>query len=237
MDMNMNRQTDIPPHAAPGARYFDDQPPASPQWLPLFISLMLVLLTLFIFLTTYAESDVEKVRIFKEHFRKSLVMQGEGGMGAVSITDAGTAADTPQPLIRRMKSSGIDKKRMDEFLTLNQVKALEVREGKQGLAVIIPDAAAFEPGKNRLTENAVKTLAALSPLVAELPYLVEIKGFAAGAPPQGYGDLLEFSASRALLVYDYFINRDIAPVKLKVSARGSAAPQDKVEIIFKSPEL
>jgi flagellar motor protein MotB len=222
--------------------YFDDeQVHASPPWMPLFLSLMLVLLTLFIFLTTFAEKDKVKVEAFKRHFRQSLLLPEKERMGTPSVTDIGGPVEPVQAIINRMKSRGINKKLMDDFLTLNEIKDLQVRDGKNGVAVILPETAAFEPEKKDLTRNSRRFLNSISYLVSELPYLVEIKGYAAGAPA-GFNDSLEFSARRAAEVYNYFLEKDIAPVKLKVSGcgdafEGSGVPQDKVEIIFKEAEL
>ncbi len=83
---------------------------AAPQWLTLFISLMLVLLTLFIFLTTFIKDDKRKIRDFREEFKKSLMLPGKGDRGAFAITDIGTEDDPVQRLVNRMKSKGINKK-------------------------------------------------------------------------------------------------------------------------------
>jgi flagellar motor protein MotB len=241
--MNMDMDMDMDTNTKGGInRLLKEETATSPSWMPLFFSLMLVLLTLFIFLITYAETDKEKIRIFKEQFQKSLELSGEEGRGAQSIIRGGTGQDPLSALINRMKSEGIDKKLMDEFLTLNQIKELEVMGGKSGVSVILPEVAVFEPGSNRLTGKAVDYLAAVSYLAAELPYLVEIKGFSPGTVPTGYTDALEFSARRALLVYNFFLSQQIPALKLKVSGcgdafAGSGIPQNKVEIIFKSPGL
>lgn len=222
--------------------YFDDeQVHTSPTWMPLFLSLMLVLLTLFIFLTTFAEKDKVKVEVFKKHFRESLLMPEKERMGTPSVTDIGGPVEPVQAIVNRMKSEGINKKLMDDFLTLNEIKDLQVRDGKNGVAVILPETAVFEPEKKDLTRQSRQFLNSISYLVSELPYLVEIKGYAAGVPA-GFNDSLEFSARRAAEVYNYFLEKDIAPVKLKVSGcgdafEGSGVPQDKVEIIFKEAEL
>jgi len=224
--------------------YFEDDDAATtPQWMPLFISLMLVLLTLFIFLTTFAEGDRRKVERFREYFRESLLLSGGKGVdGAPSITDVGTGVDPLKSLVNRMKSEGINKKLMDDFLTLKEIKDLEVMDGRRGVSIVLPETVGFVPGKNQLKRFSEDFLDSISYLVSELPYMVEIRGYSTSAVPIGYTDALEFSAKRALLVYDYFVNRDIAPVKLKVSGCGDAfedsgVTQDKVEIIFKSVEL
>ena len=210
--------------------------------MPMFISLMLVLLTLFIFLVTYTKGSQTKVQMFKEQFRRSLMLTGEGGNGVHSITDLGTPYNPARVLINRMKSKGINKKLMDDFLTLSQIKDMEVRDGERGVSIILPEVVGFVPGKNQLTDQAVGFLDTVVILVDELPYLVEIKGYSTETVPPGYSDPLEFSAKRAALVYNYFINKEVEPVKLKVSGCGAAfkdsdVPQDKVELIFKTEDL
>ncbi len=183
-----------------------------------------------------------KIETFRKEFRESLWLPGEGGKGARSVTDLGTPDDPARNLINRMKSKGINKKLMDDFLTLRQVKDLVVREGKRGVSIILPETVGFVPGRNELTGQAGMYLDTVSILSRDLPYTVEIKGYSTGVLPPGYKDALEFSALRAALVYNYLVNLDIPPVKLKVSGCGDAfkdsgVPQDKVEIIFKTEDL
>ena len=198
--------------------------------------------TVFIFLTTYTKGSKFKVRKFRDQFRKSLMLSARAGKGVPSITDLGTPDNPARTLINRMKSKGINKKLMDDFLTLNQVKDLVVRDGQRGVAIVVPEVVGFVPGKNQLTDRARRFLDRVSILAYELPYLVEVKGYATGSLPPGYTDALEFSAKRAALVYRYFLNKDVPPEKLKVSGCGdafqeSSVPQDKVEIIFKTEDI
>lgn len=213
----------------------------APVWMPVFISLMLVLLTIFIFLTTFSESDKTKVRIFKENYRNQLFHTGKSSAGIDAILDSGTGEDPLSRIVNRMKSKGINKNIMDEFLTLKQIKELPVLGGDRGVSIVLPDVVAFEPGVNRLTDKAVEYLESIAYLVSELPNSVEIKGYSSGAHT-GAEDALEFSAQRAFLVFDFFVQKNIAAAKMKVSGcgdafEGSGVAQDKVEIIFKSPEL
>lgn len=220
----------------------DEQVHVSPPWMPLFLSLMLVLLTLFIFLTTFAEKDKAKIEAFKKHFRESLLMPEKERKGTPSIIDLGGPVEPVRAIVNRMKSEGINKKLMDDFLTLNEIMDLQVMDGTRGVAVILPEVATFEEGKKDLSRKSRRFLNGIAYLVSELPYLVEIKGYATSRVPAGFTDALEFSARRAAEVYNYFLEKDIPPVKLKVSGcgdafEGSGVPQDKVEIIFKEAEL
>jgi flagellar motor protein MotB len=214
----------------------------TPPWMTLFLSLMLVLLTLFIFLTSFAETDKAKIAMFKKHFRKSLLIPEEERRGTPSITDIGGPVEPIRNIINRMKSEGINKKLMDDFLTLNQIKDLQVMDGKSGVSVILPEVAYFEDGKKDLTQKSKQFLSRITFLVLDLPYLVEIKGYCTAGVPDGMKDSLEFSARRAAEVYNYFLEKEVPAVKLKVSGCGDAfgesnVPQNKVEIIFKEAEL
>jgi flagellar motor protein MotB len=215
---------------------------AGSAWMSLFISLMLVLLTIFIFLTTFARGSKFKVQKFRAEFRRSLMLPGKKSLGARSITDVGTKEEPVRALINRMKSTGINKKLMDDFLTLNQIKDLVVRDGQRGVSIILPEVVGFVPGKNEITDTARRFLETVTLLADELPYLVEIRGYSSENVPPGYADALEFSAKRAALVFNYFIAREVEPEKLKVSGcgtafQGSGVPQEKVEIIFKTEDL
>lgn len=226
-------------------KYYQDELQDSqsrPPWMTMFISLMLVLLTLFIFLVTFTEMDKSKVEFFKQFFRESMLMPELNREGRMSITDLGTPVEPVKAIINRMKSNGINKKLMDDFLTLNQIKDFDVVDGKRGVVVVLPEVAIFEQDKSNLTRQSRQYLSSISFLVSQLPYLVEVKGYASQTVPLGYTDALEFSARRASVVYDYFLQEGVAPVKLKVSGCGdafgqSSVSQDKVEIVFKEAEL
>ncbi|MCP4219384.1 MAG: hypothetical protein GY765_32415 [bacterium] len=219
----------------------DEQHESGASWMTLYISLMLVLVTLFIFLTTFAETDKAKIETFKRSFRKSLLLAPQERKGMKTITDMGTPVDPLRSLLNRMKSEGINKKLMDDFLTLNHIKDLEVRDGKRGISVILPEVIGFVEGGEELTKTSRKFLGGVSFLAAELPYLVEVKGYCYNTP-EGYTDALEFSARRASIVYGYLLEKDVSPIKLKVAGCGDAfaqsdVPQDKVEITFKEADL
>lgn len=222
----------------------EDKIQTTPPWMTLFISLMLVLLTLFIFLTTFAKGDKRKVQTFKYEFKKSLMIPGEGRPGQFSIVDMGTPDDPKRQLLNRMKSKGVNKKLMDDFLTLQQIKDLEVLDGDRGVSIIVPEVIAFEDDREglTLTPASEKFLRSVSFLAQELPYLVEIKGYSRPGRPRGYTDALEFSARRAQRVYEFMIGLNVPALKLKVSGCGDAfgdsdVPQNKVEIIFQSTDL
>jgi flagellar motor protein MotB len=216
--------------------------PRTPRWLYIYLSVILKFLTVFIFLYTFTEKDLNKVRIFKENFKKGLVLFGSGGGGRESVVEI-SGADPLESLVNQMKSQGINVRLMTQFLTGPQIKTLQVREGQGGTVVVIPEAIVFSPGSLEIPPGSRPLLERLELLIYNLSYLVEINGYAGSGPAPLAADPLELSARRAMAVYNYFIARGIHPLKLKAGGFGDAfavtggGSPDKVELAFKSPEL
>ena len=74
-----------------------------------------------------------------------------GVISAFGLLGVGTPEEPARTLINRMKSKGINKKLMDDFLTLNQVKDPVARDGQRGISIILPEVVGFVPGKNEIT--------------------------------------------------------------------------------------
>lgn len=215
-----------------------DEAPGAPHWMPIYFSLMLVLLTLFVFLFSYTEKDPAKVRVFRENFKKSLMLIGTGRGGAEAAHDNPYGGDPLAALVNRMKYEGLNAALTDEFLTLAQIKGLRVRDGQRGAVVVVPQEIAFGPGGSELNTDSRNALTRISFLAAELPYLVEVAGYAG---PDAGGDPLEASARAARRVYEFLLQKGVDPRKLKVAGYGRGGAGDKsrarIEIAFKEPEL
>ena len=211
-----------------------------PAWLTMFLSLMLVLITLFVFLTTYTEHNKSKIEIFKNHFKQSLVLIGKGQGGKKSIVD-NSEIDPLKEILNRMKSEGLSVKLMKEFLNQQQIKELDVKQGRNGIVIVLPKTIGFSDNSFNLNKKVLSYLNKIAYLASDLPYLVEIRGYSGNVLPKGVKDEFELSLKRALEVYKYFINKGINPVKLKVSGCGidnsDNKNKDRVEIIFKEISL
>ena len=209
-------------------------------WLPLFTSLMLVLLTFLVFLVTYSEPDPGKADSFRGEFRRRLISKPVGPGGAVPLA-LEKGVDPLQLVVSRLKEEGLSVKLVDEFLTLSEIRDLNVKEARSGVAVTFPEVLLFN-ADGRLTGKSRRLLTSFSYLAAELPYLVEVKAFAKnpglGAEMAG----LESAARRSLELYREMSARGVAPGKLKASGFLLGRDSDpeasfRVEIEFKEPEL
>ncbi len=215
----------------------------------LLLSLMLILLSLFIFLTTFTESDRKKIEIFKRHYNKSLMFSGEGTVGKESVVDSNEGGDPLFSLLKRIKSENINRELMVKYLTLQEIKDLEVFEGISGVVLVLPQVVRFRKGRYELDYTAKKYLSKILFLVKDLPFEVELRGYSSR---EGFVDdqlkeeveavsdrvLLKDSARRAMVVYEYFIGNGVSPEKIFVSGYGDSisddhAVKDKVEILFK----
>jgi flagellar motor protein MotB len=222
--------------------YHPDEPLGkTPRWLYIYLSVILKFLTVFIFLYTFTEKDLHKVRIFRENFKQSLTLLGRGGPGREAIVDV-RGADPLKVLANRMKAQGITVKLVEEFLSLQQIKDLQVRAGESGQAVILPEAVRYAPAVVAVPEASKPFLKSVARLLADIPYLLEINAHSSAALPAGVADPLELSAQRAVAVYNYFVEQGADPQKLKASGYGSdgaeaVAGRDRIELVFKSPDL
>jgi len=210
----------------------------------LLLSLMLILLSLFVFLTSFTESDKKKIEIFKRHFNTSIMFSGKGNTGKASLTEFGNNSDPLNNIIRKMKSNNINRELMVKYLTLKDIKDMRVYKGLNGIVLVLPEVIRFRKDRMKLDFTARKYLSKILFLVKNLPYEVEIRGysskqnFGGNLKDNSYGEILKDSAARAMLVYDYFISNGASPAKLFVSGYGDSikkkdAVKDKVEILFK----
>lgn len=223
--------------------YHKDIDTSTPQWIPMFLSLMLVLITLFVFLTTFAEGDILKTEEFRRFFKESMMMpekvetgkEEEGGY-------VSTESNPLKALVNRMKSKGINGKLMVDFLTPNPLDGIDIKDGRDGVVVTLPEIVSFATGKAILSRRARIYLTKIAYLASILHYLVEIKGYTSPDFPTHMTDALELSCQRAIVVYNYLVMRKVNPAKLKITGHGDAfaesgVRQDKVEILFKEIDL
>ncbi len=222
-------------------RVYFEEDYTKPAWLTIFLSLMLVLITLFVFLSTYTEHDKSKIEIFRNHFKQSLVLSGKGQGGKRSIIDNSTVEPLDE-ILNRIKGEGLSVKLMNEFLNQQKIKELKVKRGERGVVVVLPVSIGFDNNKSvNLNKKILPYLNKIAFLAADLTYLVEIKGYSGNKIPKGIKDELELSSRRALAVYDFFIKKGVNPVKLKVTGCGydnsKSENKDRVEIAFKEISL
>jgi len=205
----------------------------------LLLSLMLILLSLFIFLTSFTESDKKKIKIFKKNFNKSIMFSGKGNIGKESITEFGDNGDPLSNILKKMKSENINVKLTVKYLTLKNIKDMKVYKGKNGLVLVLPETIMFRKRGNSLDFTAKKYLSKILFLVKDLPYEVEIRGYSSGKGLNNdYKRILKDSANKAMAVYEFFIGNGVAPEKLFVSGYGKLTDpnrlfSDRVEILFK----
>ncbi len=209
-------------------------------WMPIFLSLMLVLLTLFVFLSTYTEKDPQRVRIFRENFKKAFVLLGSGSAGAKAVREV-RGGDPLQALVNRLQWEALSDEHMERFLDLAQIKELQVARGERGVTVVVPERIGFGPGAD-LLPAARSALTRIAWLASVIPYQVQVTAHCGAGVPPGAGDALEYSARRGTAVYRFLLQRGVSPVKLKVTARGDAlargrADDNRVEIAFQEPQL
>lgn len=184
------------------------------------ISLFLVLITFFIVLIRFVETDPEKVEHFKRDYSRSLSLKP--ALGAAKRTVEKKAAvyddfDPLQTLINRMKVEGISVPLMNQYLTTNQIKTLQLISGETGLVLRLPQAINMHEGSAAISDDGRKNLDKLSALLLELPYTIEIHGVGVARERPADFQTLEKGVMASQSVYRYLLQMGIVPEKLKIS--------------------
>lgn len=198
-------------------------------WLTTYLDIIMLILTFFVFLTTFTVQDRDKVSKFRDHFRKSLILAGSGTRGAVSIADSARDAAV-ENLVNKVKKDGLSLQLTEKFLEISEMKDLQVRDGNEGIVITFPEALLFEAGT--LNSKGREYLGRIASFLAAVPYFVELKGVCR----EGREDPLGYSVKMGLEVYSMLVSSGVSKAKLKVTGNGSSfsvegqASTDRVEM-------
>ena len=185
----------------------------------LFLSLLLVLITFFIVLTRFVETDSSKVAHFSREYNAQLFFGvREKAVAAVGMRqEQGNEYNPLQSLVNRMKSIGITEPLMNEYLTVNKIKELKVISGEEGIVLRLPQPLNFEAQDTVLSERSRNILNKLKVLFVELPYIIEVKGVGLRKTDEDLFPVLEAGVAVSQTVYRQLINMGVMPEKIKIS--------------------
>ncbi len=206
------------------------------SWLPLYLSLILIILTFFVALTSFSIRIKEKMKVFKKSYRESFIFIGGKSKGEISILNIGDA-DRLQFIINQMREKGIDEKSMRKYLKETDLLNLGVSVIKDGKEIVFPVKAFFKGGSTEIDPKKYYLLLKVLPLVKYLPYYVTIKSY----PDSNKVDFLkafELAGKRAYSVFQFFKEEGVYEKKLSIESY-SFAPEDKkasFSIVFSEEE-
>ncbi len=203
-----------------------------------FLSLLLVLITFFIVLTRFVETDPQKVDRFKRNYSHSLffVEPGKGKKQIEQQAEIFVETDPLQTLINRMKAIGLTEPLMNQFLNMNEIKVLNVISGESGLVLRLPEPIRLFGDTLALSDEGRKILERLKVLFVELPYIIEIKGVGIQREGALTFKTLELGVTASQCVYRQLLLMGVLPDKIKISGTVDAQVSNEgsyIELAFR----
>jgi len=213
-------------------------------WQIVYTGFILIMLTFFIMLTSFASLQQSKITRFVKSFSN-----------AVTVFDSGRALEKGDTMINA-DATMVDKEdvlaRLFERVNLlgqdNGLDQIDLRASRKGVVMTLTDKMLFSSGEARLSEAAIPLLEKISAVISKLKVPVEIEGHTDNMPihTDEYPSNWELSTARAINVLRFFTERQSVDKQL-LSAVGMSeyhplVPNDsdanrnrnrRVEIVFK----
>ncbi len=180
----------------------------APGWMASFADLMTLLLTFFILIVSFSNTELIK-------FRQAMgALQGSTG----ALTDAPGSSIMPKQIPRPdMKETISAHDAIDEFLEQVENSYMEEADSDQiavekvddGLIIRLGNTMLFEPGQAELKGRALDLLARIGKMIVLYDYHVVVEGHSDNVPinTTQYGSNWELSSARALNVLRFFVDK------------------------------
>lgn len=214
-------------------------------WQVVYTGFVLILLSFFIMLTSYASFEQAKVMQFTEAFSNAINIFSGGkslDKGKTVLPPSAEIVPKESPTARLIED-------IAEFAGENELSDVELRVDPKAVVMTLPDAALFDSGTARIKVGARPTLAKIGRLIAQVSCQVRIAGHTDSRPihTRQFPSNWELSTARAVNVLRFFLDSAGIPSS-RLSAAGYASfqpppgavgedRQRRVEIIFLSHEL
>lgn len=213
-------------------------------WMVTYCSFVLMLLALFIMLTSYSTAEASRVSRFVQSFCRAVNVLG----GGLKFEKARELAPTAPGAMRTDELLGALRE-VIEKLDLEGMVQLAVSD--KGLVLTLADRVLFDPGQAEVTREAVPLLHKVSGIIAKTDFPIRIAGHTDSVPihTARFPSNWELSTARAVNVLRYFQEVEhISSARLFAVGYGEfqpVAPNDapdqrlanrRVEIIFVAPE-
>lgn len=215
----------------------------APAWIVTFADLATLMLTFFVLLLSFANTDIVKFKDMlgsvqdafgvskKVHGSYQSVLKGEvtEKEKSQSATSALTDAKAKEELERQKMAQQIEKTAQK----MGQSKDISVSVESQGVRVRIKGGYFFEPGSASLKRVSLPFLQSIGDLMAEAPFNLKIEGHTDNIPisTPKFASNWELSAIRSTTVLRYFVQqKKIDPQRLMAigfADNKPVAPNDK----------
>ncbi|MBI2567101.1 MAG: flagellar motor protein MotB [Candidatus Schekmanbacteria bacterium] len=215
--------------------------PKLPGWVPLFTSLMIIMLAFFILLTTYTQFEekktVDALGSIHGKFGPFDAEGGEGSSGKPGIrtpgdslvgADAGNAVTSAE--VAEFQEARL-KEKLEQALAQAGIEGeVEVAETARGVELSVGETVFFEPGSAALLASAGTRVDALCKVIATTPNDLLVEGHTDStrpSPSARYKTNWELSTARAVAVLRYLVEScGLAPKRVSAAGRSDLFPKE-----------
>ncbi len=228
--MPPKKKSEAPP---PPPRKSDDGPPPEeglPLWMATFADLVTLLLTFFVLLLSFANTDVQKFRDLMGSVKEAF------GVQIKSPKDAFYAAYSPNKFARKEVELNQDNKKvlammlnLKRFIAEDEKlkKSAEIVTDEAGVIMRVPNGQLFEGDTATLKPGASEVLDGVIKILKEQNYDLVVRGNTDDKPvtSPAYASNWELSAARAAATLSYILAKSkISPTRLKAAGFADTRP-------------
>ena len=259
--MAEDSQLGMPPEKCPECK------PGLPQWMATFSDLVTLLLTFFVLLLSFAETESAKYEAalgsIRNAFGGNVLVYGEVIESGKSPDDSPTMVDSQQPVkpfpIEFLTAEGmLDKYEINRESEeeLEEVKGLlkgydldysvEVFEISEGIKVKINDKVYFDKGSVEVSKINVEVMTKVVRMIRENNWSIFVEGHASSDEANnGKTDLFELSAKRSIAITSFLIENGVKPESVTPVFYGNTRPASakkpssnrRVEFLIRKKDL
>jgi len=225
-------------------RYRDDEDASRAGWQIVYTSFILILLSFFIMLSSFATMDSVKVMRFARSFADAVNIF----TGGLSFEHGQTILGPSTPLVDKESELAEIFHAVGAYTeALELEKEVELTSSAKGIVMTLSDKALFQLGDAKIAEAALPLLNKVGAIISQTGYFIRIEGHTDNLPilTDQYPSNWELSTARAVNVLRYFVeNLQIPARRLYAVGFGEFQPKypndsavnqaqnRRVEIIF-----
>jgi len=238
----MNRFADHPKRLL--SQPEEENPVAKRGWEIIYSGFILIMLSFFIMLTSFASMDKSRVMQFSRAFTDAVSVK----TGGLNFESGDTILTEPEDMVHKESDLAYIFKDVATYVTTMGIeKDISVSYSQKGLVMTLDDKLLFEIGVAEISNAALPLLSKIGHIISETAHEVQIEGHTDNVPIQTrrFPSNWELSTARAVNVLRFFIrNNDISTDRLYAVGFGEFQPVNpnatekereknrRVEIIF-----
>ena len=196
-----------------------------------YLDMITLLFVTFVVLYAMSKVDSDKFSALAESLSASFATtatEGRGaGVGPGKIVTSKPAVLPAVPLQSKRPHSPLYDKAYDILKSAIQAKRLEIRQEERGIVIQLGAQLFFKSGSAELPEGAMDTFGPIADMIATLPNLIQVEGYADDVNPQsaeGFKDNWELSSKRALNILGILRDSGIDGSRMSAAAYGDSHP-------------